>query len=151
MRDNDRQLVNWFKAELKSYLNSKAMFDELSAKIKELDNWLSYHSPALTSDTHGGGMTQDEKLAKYATLREEYMVQYKSLEARQKAVESILAAMPNKSRGIIIRIFKRSTTIENEALKNYYTRNELQGMIDREILKAVRKFTNRGTAENDTI
>ena len=151
MRDNDRQLVNWFKAELKSYLNSKAMFDELSAKIKELDNWLSYHSPALTSDTHGGGMTQDEKLAKYATLREEYMIQYRSLEARQKAVQSILAAMPYKSRGIIVRIFKRSTTIESEALKHYYTKNELQGMIDREILKAVRKFTNRGTAENDTI
>ena len=151
MRDNDRQLVNWFKAELKSYLNSKAMFDELSAKIKELDNWLNYHSPALTSDTHGGGMTQDEKLAKYATLREEYMIQYKSLEARQKAVESILAAMPYKSRGIIVRIFKRSTTIESEALKNYYTKNELQGMIDREILRAVRKFTNRGTTENDTI
>ena len=151
MTHDDRQLVNWFKAELRSYFNSQVMFTELDRKIKELDNWLNYHSPSLTADAHGSGMTNDEKLAKYATIREEYMIQYKSLEARQKAVESILEAMPNKSRGIIIRIFKRRTTIECEADRNYYTRNELQGMIDREILKAVRKFTNRGTAENDTI
>lgn len=151
MTHDDRQLVNWFKAELRSYFNSQVMFTELDRKIKELDNWLNYHSPSLTADAHGGGMTNDEKLAKYATIREEYMIQYKSLEARQKAVEAILEAMPYKSRGIIVRIFKRRTTIECEADKNYYTRNELQGMIDREILKAVRKFTNRGTAENDTI
>lgn len=150
MTHDDRQMINWFKAELRSYFNSQAMLKTLDQKIRELDNMLAYHSPSLTSDSHGTPTPMDEKLTKYITVRSRFMAQYESLECRQIVVESILGAIPKRQRGIIIRVIKGSTTMENEAVKSYRTKNEIQGLIDREILKAVKKFTTTGLVEYGT-
>lgn len=140
MNDSDRQIVNWFKSELKSYLNNKSIIKRLEDQIAELDNRLEYHSPSLTSDVHGSSRAHDEQLASYITARDKLTDQLKNIHASQSAVESVLEAIPEQDRLIIIRVHKGFRTIENEAMRAEYTKNELQTRIDRQILKAVKKI-----------
>lgn len=140
MRTDDRAMVNWFKGELRSYLNSQKVLENLERRIQTLDNKLEYHSPDLSGNPHGSSATHDEQLANYVTLRDRFMKQYDSIKARQEAVESILSAIPESERRIIIRISKGITTMESEGRKIYRSKNEIQGMIDRAILKAVKKY-----------
>lgn len=140
MNDSDRQLINWFKSELKSYLNNKSIIKRLEDQIAELDNRLEYHSPSLTADVHGSSRTHDEQLASYITARDKLTDQLKNIHASQSAVESVLEAIPEQDRLIIIRVHKGFRTIENEAMRAEYTKNELQTRIDRQILKAVKKI-----------
>jgi len=140
MRKDDRSYVNWFKGELRSYLNSTKIMASLESKIAVLDNKLEYHSPDLSGNPHGNSAPHDEQLANYITLRDRFIKQYDSIKARQEAVESILSAIPESERRIIIRISKGITTMESEGRKIYRSKNEIQGMIDRAILKAVKKY-----------
>lgn len=140
MRNDDRSLVNWFKGELRAYLHSSKVLTNLENRIAELDNRLEYHSPDLSGNPHGSSAPHDEQLARYITLRDRFMAQYNSIQERQEAVESILSAIPESERRIIIRISKGITTMESEGRKIYRSKNEIQGMIDRSILKAVKKY-----------
>ena len=140
MRDSDRQIVNWFKSELKSYLNNKSIIKRLEDQIAELDNRLEYHSPSLTADVHGSSRTHDEQLASYITTKDRLTDQLKNIHASQNAVEAVLRAIPEADRAIIIRVHKGRRTIEGEALMADYTKNELQTRIDRLILKAVKEI-----------
>jgi hypothetical protein len=140
MRNDDRAMVNWFKGELRSYLNSQKVLENLERRIQTLDNKLEYHSPDLSGNPHGNSAPHDEQLANYITMRDRFMKQYDSNKARQEAVESILSAIPESESRIIIRISKGITTMESEGRKIYRSKNEIQGMIDRSILKAVKKY-----------
>ena len=140
MNDSDRQIVNWFKSELKSYLNNKSIIKRLEDQIAELDNRLEYHSPSLTADVHGSSRTHDEQLASYITTKDRLTDQLKNIHASQSAVEAVLRAIPEADRAIIIRVHKGRRTIEGEALMADYTKNELQTRIDRLILKAVKQI-----------
>ena len=140
MRKDDRSYVNWFKGELRSYLNSTKIMASLESKIAVLDNKLEYHSPDLSGNTHGNSAPHDEQLANYITLRDRFMRQHESIKARQEAVELILGAIPSDDRAIIIRVTKGLTTMEGEGNRVYLSKNQIQGMIDRAILKAVKKY-----------
>ena len=140
MRKDDRSYVNWFKGELRSYLNSTKIMASLESKIAVLDNKLEYHSPDLSGNPHGNSSPHDEQLANYITLRDRFMRQYESIKARQEAVELILSAIPSEDRAIIIRVTKGLTTMEGEGNRVYLSKNQIQGMIDRAILKAVKKY-----------
>ena len=140
MRKDDRSYVNWFKGELRSYLNSTKIMASLESKIAVLDNKLEYHSPDLSGNPHGNSAPHDEQLANYITLRDRFMRQYESIKARQEAVELILSAIPSDDRAIIIRVTKGLTTMEGEGNRAYLSKNQIQGMIDRAILKAVKKY-----------
>lgn len=140
MRKDDRSYVNWFKGELRSYLNSTKIMASLESKIAVLDNKLEYHSPDLSGNPHGNSAPHDEQLANYITLRDRFMRQYESIKARQEAVELILSAIPSEDRAIIIRVTKGLTTMEGEGNRVYLSKNQIQGMIDRAILKAVKKY-----------
>lgn len=140
MRKDDRSYVNWFKGELRSYLNSTKIMASLESKIAVLDNKLEYHSPDLSGNPHGNSAPHDEQLANYITLRDRFMRQYESIKARQEAVELILSAIPGEDRAIIIRVTKGLTTMEGEGNRVYLSKNQIQGMIDRAILKAVKKY-----------
>ena len=138
MTPDERSMVNWFKGELKSYLNSKAMLKSLDEKIRELDNRLAYHSPDMSGEPHGSAAPHDQQLANYITLRDRFMKQYEALTHRSDAVELILSAIPEEDRRIIIRVSKGLTTMESEGRRTYRTKNEIQNLIDRQILKAVK-------------
>jgi hypothetical protein len=140
MRKDDRSYVNWFKGELRSYLNSTKIMASLESKIAVLDNKLEYHSPDLSGNPHGNSAPHDEQLANYITLRDRFMRQYDSIKSRQEAVELILSATPSEDRAIIIRVTKGLTTMEGEGNRVYLSKNQIQGMIDRAILKAVKKY-----------
>lgn len=142
MKDDERQMVNWFKNQLKSYLSSAPVRKRLEEKVAELDNKLDYHSPSLTSDAHVTGKTHDEKLADYVTKRDEYMVQLSGLKAQQGAVEAILRRIPKEDRESIIRIHKGLKTMETEAFMLGMSKPALQRRHDYVILRAIKKYLN---------
>lgn len=140
MKDDERQMVNWFKNQLKSYLSSAPIRKKLREKIAELNNLLEYHSPALTSEVHVSGKPHDEKLADYVTKKEEYTEQLETLLVQEKAIESILKRINTTDRDSIIRIYTGRKTMENEAIERCESVPALQRRIDGVILKAIKRY-----------
>lgn len=144
MTNDDRQMVNWFKAELKAYLSGAPVRKKLEEKIEELENHLAYHSPSLSSDSHGSPKTNDEKLALYVTKKANLEAQKELLDNQVRTVETILGLIPQKWKDMILRIHKGRATIEGEAVKAGRDKTSVQYEIDKEILIAMKRYIKGG-------
>ena len=142
MKADDRKMVNWYKAQLKSYICSEPVRQKIESRLSELDNLLNYHSPPLSSDVHGSAKTHDQKLADYITKRDRFIAQLKSFQEEQKVVEAILNLIPEDTRNMILRVHRGKRTIEGEAVRAGMSKNNIQQEIDREILRAVKEYLN---------
>ena len=138
MRKQDRDMVNWFKAELRSYYGSKSRVRHIESKIRQLEARFNVRSPDL-SGLKGTPVSNDERLAEYITEKAKYEKELAIHEQRQQFVEEVLSKIPESTRNEIIAIYSSHQNINAFALRSGYSSVWYQELINRAIFNALTK------------
>ncbi len=139
MKDNELQLVRWFKNELSASISNGNIVDELKERLMILDNQFDTHSPSM-SGIHYTPQEKDSQLLKYTVKREAILNQLKKEEVRGKQVQAILSLMPEDKRKTITDIYSKKVTWEQAAFKAEMTRKGLNKQLNKTIKQAVDNY-----------
>lgn len=139
MNQYDRQRVAAFRNEYSAYLNGWREEDRIRQKIREIENTLAAHSPALES-TGKGNRTHDEKLADYITRKQRLEQDLQGYEYRRERVEKVISLMPQDTAAVMRAIYSHRYTFAEAANRVHTSERGLRNQINREILKALNRY-----------
>lgn len=138
MRDTELEMVNWFKAELRSYYHDAPMVKHLEEKLIKLENQFDAHSPNLTG-IRVSGRDRDERLAEYAEEAEQIRKQLRIMKQKREMVEYVLERIRPDMQTPIRQIYSGKQYMAYFAYQAHYTLRNYRHHINKAILEALTK------------
>ncbi|MBE6121182.1 MAG: hypothetical protein E7190_00530 [Erysipelotrichaceae bacterium] len=132
----NRNKINQFKHEYAAYVTYDDNLSDLRERLYEIDCAMDIHSPNM-SGIHYAPVSRDERLANYVTKRDRILKEIARIEKEQKRISEVLNLMNKTERKNFEDVYRRKTTYNEIATRQFRSPRQLRRDVDREILRAL--------------